>query len=435
MCNQQNWGLITFRESALLAPEVDKKSSSISHLQRLTSTLVHEVAHQWFGNLVTMKWYDDLWLKEGFSTYLHYVATHEIKPEWDYFKTISMNEFQKAMPKDCDASSRPISFPVKTKSDIRRVFDPISYSKGALIINMMRGFLGENTFRLGLKNYLRKFEYGNAVQDDLWEAMTFNAHKDNVLDDRFTVKEIMDSWTIDSAGYPVVTVERNGSDVVISQQRYFLPQTNLSDTTKWFVPISYATSRRQPTTEIPDYWLPNTDKQVIIDNAVAEDEWIYLNLNRTGYYRVNYDKLSWKNLINNLISLPEITRAQLIDDSFWLARAGLTSYDIPITLGIVMRSKLPFDYLSWWALDNGLQYITNMIKREPAYESYRTVMKYIIKLAYNELDFEELDDETDVELLHRARVVELACEFGIDRCTNTAQLLFREWFGNKVDNK
>lgn len=382
-----------------------------------------------------MKWYDDLWLKEGFSTYLHYKATHEIKPEWDYFKTITMNEFQKAMPKDCDSSSRPISFPVKTKSDIRRVFDPISYSKGALIINMMRGFLGENTFRLGLKHYLRKFEYGNAVQDDLWDSMTLTAHQDDVLDDRFSVKEIMDSWTIDSAGYPVVTVTRNGSQVIISQQRYFLPQTNQSDSTKWFIPISYATSRRQPNTEIPDYWLRNNDTQLVLNDVVTDDEWIYLNLNRTGYYRVNYDQLSWKNLIKKFSTLPEITRAQLIDDSFNLARADLTNYDIPITLGLILRNALPYDYLAWWAYGNGLEYITNMIKREPAYESYRTVMKHIIKGPYEYLGFDELEDETDVELLHRSRIIELACEFGIDRCTNTAQLLFREWIANKADNK
>lgn len=419
----------------MLAPEVTSKSSSVSHLQRIANTLVHEVAHQWFGNLVTMKWYDDLWLKEGFSTYLHYVATHEIKPEWDYFKTITQNEFNKAMPKDSDASSRPISFRVKTKSDIRRVFDPISYSKGALIINMMRGFLGENTFRLGLKNYLRKFEYGNAVQDDLWEAMTFNAHRDEVLDDRFSVKQIMDSWTVDSAGYPVVTVTRNGTDAIISQQRYFLPKVNQSDTTKWFVPISYATTQRQPFNEIPEYWLPNTDKAIVIENAVAINEYIYLNLNRTGYYRVNYDILSWKNLINHFPKLPEITRAQLIDDSFNLARADLTEYDIPITMCIVTRSNDPFDYLSWWAIQSGLEYITNMIKREPAYENYRAVMKYVIKLPYDALGFDEIEEETDVEILHRARIVDMACEFGIDRCTNRAQLLFREWIANKVENK
>lgn len=428
--------MITFRESAMLAPQTTNKSSSVSHLQKIASTLVHEVAHQWFGNLVTMVWYDDLWLKEGFSTYLHYVATEAIKPEWDYFKTITINEFQKAMPKDCDASSRPISFQVKTKSDIRRVFDPISYSKGALIINMMRGFLGENTFRMGLKSYLRKFEYGNAVQDDLWEAMTLAAHKDMVLDQGLSVKDIMDTWTVDTAGYPVVTVERSGRDVIISQQRYFLPQTDHNDTTKWFIPISYATTSRQPNNEVPDYWLSNTEKQITIENAVEENDWIYLNLNRTGYYRVNYDQVSWKNLMKNIESLSEITRAQLVDDAFNLARADLTGYDIPITLGLVIRNKFSYEYLSWWAFSNGLQYITNMIKREPAYESYRTVIKFLLRIPYDELGgFEELESETDVELLHRARIVDLACEFGIDRCTNKAQLLFRDWFGNKLDNK
>lgn len=381
-----------------------------------------------------MKWYDDLWLKEGFSTYLHYVGTNAIKPEWEYFKTISVQEFNFAMPKDCDASSRPISFKVKTKSDVRRVFDPLSYSKGALIINMMRGFLGENTFRLGLMNYLRKFEYGNAIQDDLWDAMTNNARKDNVLDERFTVKEIMDSWTVDSAGYPVVTVKRDGNDVILSQQRYFLPHINESDTTKWFIPISYASSRRPTNTEIPDYWFSNEEKEIRIENAVTDDEWIYININRTGYYRVNYDQVSWKNIFKNFSSLTDITRAQLIDDAFALSRADLTGYDIPITFGIVLR-RYPFDYLPWWALSNGIEYITNMIRREPAYENYRTVMRYVVRVAYDELGFDEFENETDIELLHRSRIVNLACEFGIDRCTVQAQLLFRDWISNKAENK
>jgi aminopeptidase N len=381
-----------------------------------------------------MVWYDDLWLKEGFSTYLHYVGTNVVKPEWEYFKTITVNEFNLAMPKDSDASSRPISFKVLTKSDIRRVFDPISYSKGALIINMMRGFLGEATFRLGLQNYLRKFEYGNAVQDDLWDAMTLNGRKDKVLDERFTVKQIMDSWTSETAGYPVVTVSRNGNDVILSQQRYFLPKTNESDTTRWYIPISYASTQRPEGSEIPDYWIANDENQITLEDVVTENEYIYININRTGYYRVNYDQLSWKLLIQNLGSFTDVTRAQLIDDSFNLARADLTGYDVPITFGIVLR-RIPNEYLSWWAFANGLEYLTNMMKREPAFENYRTVMRYVIKSAYDELGFDEQPNETDNELLHRARIVNLACEFGIDRCTVAAQLLFREWIANKAENK
>lgn len=389
---------------------------------------------QWFGNLVTMEWYDDLWLKEGFSTYLHYVATDAIRPEWEYFKTITVYEFNQAMPKDSDSSSRPISFKVRTKSDIRRVFDPISYSKGALIINMMRGFLGEETFKNGLSHYLRKFEYGNAIQDDLWEAMTVNARQTKVLAETYSVKEIMDSWTVDSAGYPILTVLRDGNDVILTQQRYFLPHTNESDTTKWFIPISFASSRREPQSEVPERWMSNTQAEITLEDVVSDDEWIQFNLNRTGYYRVNYDKLSWKNLLKHLAKFSDVTRGQLIDDSFALARANLTSYDIPITFGIFLRNY-PFDYLAWWSFANGLEYITNMIRREPAYENYRTVMRYTVKSVYDEIGFEEQPNETDIELLHRSRVVNLACQFGIDRCTVKAQLLFRDWISNKVENK
>lgn len=384
-----------------------------------------------------MKWYDDLWLKEGFATYLSYVGIDAIKPEWDYFKTITMNEVQKAMPKDCDASSRPISFRVRTQSDIRRVFDPISYSKGALIINMMRGFLGENAFRSALTSYLKKFSYGNAVQDDLWEAMQGYAVKDGVIDaDSFTVKQIMDSWTVESAGFPVVTVKRSGINVTISQQRYFLPHANASDTTRWFVPISYATRSRQPNDEIPEYWLTQEQGQeVTIPNAVAENAWIYLNINRTGYYRVNYDQVSWKNLVNALVNLSDVTRAMLIDDAFNLARANLTDYDVPITMGLLIREVAYDDYLAWWAFESGLSYINYMVKREPAYESLRTVMKYIVHVPFDTFNFDDLPNESDLETLHRQRIVDLACEFGNDVCTQKAQLIFREWFADKSVNK
>lgn len=345
-----------------------------------------------------------------------------------------MSEFNLAMPKDSDASSRPISFKVVNKSDIRRVFDPISYSKGALIINMMRGFLGEATFKLGLHNYLEKFAYDNAVQDDLWSAMTIKGHKDKVLDERFTVKQIMDSWTSE-ANYPVVTVTRkNGDSITLSQQRYFLPQINENDSTRWYIPISYASTRRPEGSEIPKYWIANNESEITIENIVSENEYIYINVNRTGYYRVNYDNLSWKLLIQNLHLFTDITRAQLIDDSFNLARANLTGYDVPITFGIVLR-QIPAEYLSWWAFANGLEYLSYMLKREPAFENYRKVMRYVIKPAYDELGFEEQPNETDIELLHRSRVVNLACEFGIDRCTVAAQLLFREWIANKAENK
>lgn len=344
-----------------------------------------------------------------------------------------MMEMNKAMAKDSDMLSRPISFPVKTQSDVRRIFDSISYSKGACLINMMRAFLGETTFREALKNYLIKFEYGNAEQDDLWDIMTEEAHKADVFPKNLTVKQIMDTWTL-QPGYPVVSVIRNGSDLIISQQRYLLPELSINESSKWIIPISFATKDRVPNLEVPEYWLTDKSDEIIIENAVGENDYFYLNINRTGYYRVNYDPLSWKSLIFNMDNLPQIARAQLVDDAFNLARANIIEYDVPLTTGLVLL-KIPKDYLSWWAFSDGIQYLSNMVKREAAYESFRAIMKNLIKTPYTDLGFDEIEGESHTELIHRARIVRLACEYGIDRCTNRAQILYRDWMSDRLENR
>lgn len=428
----ENWGLITYRESAFVVPQIPNKIPSASHMRSSAKTIAHETAHQWFGNLVTMKWYDDLWLKEGFSTYLSYVAVDKIKADWNHFETFSLSEHFEAMEKDSDELSHPVSFPVKTYSDVRRVFDPISYSKGAVIINMMRAFLGEATFREGLKVFLKKYEYGNVLQDDLWECMTDQAHKDGTLQPNMTVKQVMDTWTL-QAGYPVVNVTRDGNDIILTQQRYMLPDSLNNDTTKWFVPISFGTAKKIADTEAPEYWLPNTDESLTIKNVVEEADYVFINLNRTGYYRVNYDPLTWKNLIVNFEKLPQITRAQLVDDAFALARAQLIEYDIPLTLSVVI-TKLLKDDLAWWAFDNGVETLTRIIRREPVYGNYQAVMKSLFNEPYESFGFEENDQETHREILHRSRIIKQACHFGVERCVNKAQIKFREWMTESLPN-
>jgi aminopeptidase N len=305
---------------------------------------------------------------------------------------------------------------------------------------MMRGFLGEDVFKLALTNYLNKFSYSNAVGDDLWNEMEAVAKTKNILNESLSVKKIMDSWTIDSAGFPVVTVRRNGTDLVISQQRYFLPYINDNDTTSWYIPISYSTKSRSPTNEIPEYWLTKEQNEVlVIENAAENDEWVYININRTGYFRTNYDQLSWKNLIKGMADLSDVTRGMLIDDAFALARANLTDYDIPLTLGVFLRNmEMTSDnlnYLSWYAFEGGLEYLNNMLKRESAYGSLRTVMKYIVSVPFENYNFDEIVDQTDLDILHRQRIVQMACDYGIDKCLQTAQLIFRNWIENKNENK
>ncbi|XP_055326116.1 endoplasmic reticulum aminopeptidase 2-like, partial [Sitodiplosis mosellana] len=278
----ENWGLITFRESALLVPTDEDHRSSAGHTETVASIIGHELAHQWFGNLVTPKWWDDLWLKEGFATFMSYVAINEIEPTWRFLDFISINEMQKAMEEDSDLSSHPISFAVANYSDIRRIFDPISYSKGASVIWMMQNFLGEETFKEALRTYLKDFQYKNAVHDDLWNVMTKFGHERETLPRNLTVKEIMDTWIV-QAGYPVLSAIRNGTSINISQQRYLLPNGIPSnDTQRWHIPITYVTGANPAENTVPKYWLKNSDNLTLPD-AVATDDYFYFNVQRSGY--------------------------------------------------------------------------------------------------------------------------------------------------------
>lgn len=271
------------------------------------------------------------------------------------------------MAVDADLSSHPISFAVEKPADIRRIFDPISYSKGASIIHMMQTYLGEDAFKDAIREYLKTFEYSNADRNDLWSVMTKYGHKHSTLPKELTVKQIMDSWTL-QAGYPILSVERNGTSIKVSQQRYLLPKVNQNDTQKWYIPISFVT-QANPTHNIaiPQYWLQNSTN-LTLTNVVDPDHWFYFNVKRAGYYRVNYDYNSWIILLRKYDDMPDVILGQLIDDALNLARAEIVSYDIPLTFLLKLRAQ---DILPWAAAEPGIEYLTTMLNREPAYEHFR----------------------------------------------------------------
>lgn len=238
----------------------------------------------------------------------------------DFF---AINELQPAMGEDSAKTSRPISSEAKTPADIRSKFNSISYSKGASIIRMMQGFLGDEAFWSALKKCLQLYQYSNAVHDDLWNVMTEFGHKFQTLPKDLTVKTIMDSWTL-NAGYPVLMVKQNGTNIQITQQHYLLPALNASDTQTWHIPISCVIRGNETTApRMLLNWLPNSTN-LELTNVIKPEEWFYFNTRRTGYYRVNYDYESWKKLIMNYENLPNVTIANLVDDALNLARAEVS---------------------------------------------------------------------------------------------------------------
>ena len=188
--------IFRYRETNLL---FDERESSSPNKQRVASVVSHELAHQWFGNLVTLSWWDDLWLNEGFASYIEYKGVANYHPDWDMESQFLTHDLHRVMDLDATISSHPIVQPVNHPDQITEIFDAISYSKGASVLRMLEDFMGAEEFRIGIKRFLKKHEYGNAVTADLWQELS------SVSSKQLNISRIMDTWTR-QMGYPVLTV-------------------------------------------------------------------------------------------------------------------------------------------------------------------------------------------------------------------------------------
>ncbi|XP_076852308.1 thyrotropin-releasing hormone-degrading ectoenzyme-like [Brachyhypopomus gauderio] len=222
----ENWGLSVFVEQKIL---LDPEVSSFSYQMELTMVVVHEICHQWFGDLVTPVWWEDVWLKEGFAHFFEYVGTDFLFPKWNMEKQRFLTDvLHEVMLLDGLASSHPISQEVFEATDINRVFDWIAYKKGAALIRMLANVMGQPVFQRGLNDYLMTHMYGNAARDDLWNKFSEAMQREGK---DISIKEVMDRWTL-QMGYPVVTISKNDSlDHAISiTQEHFIYDTEARST-------------------------------------------------------------------------------------------------------------------------------------------------------------------------------------------------------------
>ncbi len=265
----ENWGIITFRETILL---YDPKTSSTKTKQHIVEVISHELAHQWFGNLVTMKWWNDLWLNESFATFMATKICDNIFPEWelwDQFLELSMNS---AMMLDGLKTTHPIDVKVRKPSEIREIFDGISYEKGGCVLRMLEYYVGENNFRKGLKHYLTKHKFGNAKGDELWESIGKISKK--------PIQAIMKTW-IKQEGFPVVEVEKTNSGLLINQKRFLLEPHKSNKKNLWSIPISIGNN----TNTISELFT-NKSKTIKLNQKIIP----VINTERKGFYRVKYSK-------------------------------------------------------------------------------------------------------------------------------------------------
>ncbi len=322
----ENWGAITFREIALLA----NNNTSVVVKQNIAITIAHELAHQWFGDLVTMEWWNDLWLNESFATFMSYKAVHDTFPEWElplqYFEHTIISAFSA----DQVNSTHPIDVVVKTPGEIDEIFDRISYDKGGSVLHMLEDFVGEENFRKGLSAYLKKFSYKNATKYDLWDAIArVSKHK--------MVVPLVQRW-ITLPGYPLVHVSKTKDKYSLEQERFTL--LSGKHTEQWLIPITYITSQ--------------SEKKIILDkkkvSVVDPSPWIKLNHEQYGFYRAHYSPklliLLGEAIMNK--NLSNLDGAGIENDLFAFVVCG--KYTIAEYLAFVEKYCLNAEY----PLDSGI---------------------------------------------------------------------------------
>src|SRR5258707_6651662 len=323
----ENWGGITYYESKLL---FDPKSSSAETKQDIYEVLAHEMAHQWFGDLVTMAWWDNLWLNEGFASWMGSKCTAHFNPQWkaglrrdsrrDPSRRVGIAK-EAAMEGDARSTTHPIQQPVATEAEANSAFDDITYKKGQSFLRMLENFLGEDVFRQGIRRYMAAHMYSNTTTADLWNALSEASGK--------PVGEIAAGWT-EQPGFPVVKVKREqAGNVSLTQQRFTVNFTN-APPLEWRIPLTYAVVGETSAT------LLMTRKLDSIHNIPA-DRALKLNVNGAGNYRVEYDEASWKLLLGALKYLGVEDRVNILCDTWALMQANRA----PIAVYFELVEKLP----------------------------------------------------------------------------------------------
>jgi puromycin-sensitive aminopeptidase len=346
----ENLGAITFRETALL---VDETAASHAELERVADVVAHENAHMWFGDLVTMSWWNGIWLNEAFATFMEMLAVDAWKPEWQRWTTFGVSRAA-ALALDGLHSTRPIEFPVTSPRDADAMFDVLTYEKGASVLRMLEQYLGPVIFREGVRDYLRTHRFANADTGDLWAALGRSAQQ--------PIPDVMDNW-IFRPGYPVVTVSRDvGGHLVLAQQRFNylrapLPPAAPEPEQPWQVPIQLRLYAGGQTSEER---VLVSDREARLRVGAGADA-VVVNAGGHGFYRVRYAPDLLEALLTRLDTLAPSERFNLVNDAWALAVAGL----MPLTayLELTARFRGERDRNVWSVLTASLYTLNRLVER------------------------------------------------------------------------
>jgi aminopeptidase N len=427
----ENWGLILYRATRFL---YDENESALADKYEVTRIISHEISHQWFGNLVTMKYWDDLWLNEGFASYMEHVgADFYDDAVFQSLDRVITDETQLVMQDDGYTNSKAISSPIQNP-EYEVTFSSVIYSKGASLVKMMVSFLGEENFFDGIRLYLDEYEFNNAGRQDLFSVLDRVAEERNLLPDDLTMAQIMQKWTEDP-GYPVLTVtDRTTSGGILGrttslrlQQNRFLFSSSDSSS-YWNLPISFCDVDAASPDDCKLVFMRSSSLNFNLLADYSDTPYI-LNFGQSGYFRVNYDRKNWDDLVALMKTqgntLDRQIRSQLYDDAFNLAHGGLLDYEVPLELAKALKQEKDFIPLS--SFSRALSYLDDMLRADDklVYPLLKEFVRDLLRDNYDELGFDSTDDYITSE--RQNLVLRWMCLYGETDCIVKARASFHDW--------
>ena len=377
----ENWGLITYRESCLLAdPELTPESS-----RRFIATVIaHELSHQWFGNLVTMQWWNDLWLNESFANMMEYVAIDALQPDWHMWEDFATNEVTAALRRDSLDGVQSVQADVNHPDEISTLFDPaIVYAKGGRLLVMVRKLIGEEAFRAGLKSYFEKFAYKNTVGNDLWQELESASGQ--------PIVNLMNAW-ISQPGLPVVSVSNSHDAATLSQERFFIGEHQPSDAL-WPIPLF----ANQP-----------LDVKILDqkETTVSIEKPLQLNCGLSAHFVTKYDESTREYLLKNITELPTLDKICILQDATILARAGFENSAslLPLALSLKTETNEKVFGMAAGALTELRKFVDD---NDAARDSLKRISGEFARATFEELGWDEKDGESDDDRERRTTALSL----------------------------
>ena len=401
----ENWGLVTYREVYLVVDE----NSTFASRQQVALVVAHELAHQWFGNLVTMKWWDDLWLNESFANMMEYVCVDAIEPSWNIFEDFQTGGVPGALKRDATDGVQSVHVEVKHPDEINTLFDgAIVYAKGSRLMHMLRRWLGDADFAKGLHAYFEKHQYGNTIGRDLWNALGQASGRD--------VAAFMDSW-LEQPGYPVLTATVENDVLKISQKQFFIGEHE-DKNRLWVVPLNSNWKGLPDTLETESIEIPGY-AALLAENKTA----LRLNTENTAHYITDYQGELLDAILSELVELDNTSKLQIVQERRLLAEAGHVSYaDLLPVLDKLAKEE---SYLVVAAVSQVISALERFIDEgTEAEKAFNTLVAKLARHNYERLGFEAKDGESDEDELVRQLTISMMIRSNDEEASQVASQIF-----------